>query len=130
MIWGRQDSEWSELTEATGRFLSEQARLQRLTSYTELNTVLGQRTDARIFDFDKDSERAAMGALLGEVAQIHLAEVGALVSAIVIYLNENDAGPGFYRMASASGLLGSKPTADQRLTFWAEQVKIVHEHYG
>lgn len=129
MIWGRPESEWSELADAAGRFLAEQARLQRLTSYTELNTVLGQRTGVRTFDFDKDSERAAMGALLGEVTQARLAQAGGLVSAIVIYLNENDAGPGFYRMAAALGLIGPRATADQRLTFWAEQVKIIHEHY-
>ena len=28
-----------------------------------------------------------------------------MLSAIVIYLNENDAGPGFYRLASLMGLL-------------------------
>lgn len=127
--WGREDLEWNRLVEATTEFLAEQGRLQRTTTYTELNSVLGRRTDAPTFDFDRESERAAMGALLGEVAQNNLQDVGAMLSAIVIYLNENDAGAGFYRYAVELGLLTPRPTADQRLTFWATQVKTVHDHY-
>src|SRR5687767_688412 len=99
MTWGRDELEWGELVDGTTEFLAEQARLGRTTSYTELNAVLHQRVSARTFDFAKDSERAAMGGLLGEVARTELPTVGALVSSIVLYLNENDAGTGFYRLA-------------------------------
>ena len=54
MKWGREESEWQELVEATGQFLAEQARLARLTTYTEVNTVLHQRTGHRRFDFNQD----------------------------------------------------------------------------
>lgn len=130
MKWGREEGEWQELVEATGQFLAEQARLARLTTYTEVNTVLHQRTGHRRFDFNQDSERAALGAILGEVATEKLAEVGALISSIVVYLGQNDAGPGFFRLASSLGLLTPKPTADQKLEFWAEQVKRTHDHYS
>lgn len=130
MKWGREESEWRDLVEATGQFLSEQARLGRLTSYTEVNTVVHQRTGLRPFDFNQDGERAAMGAVLGEVATSQLTEVGALVSAIVVYLGQNDAGPGFFKLASAMGLLAPKPSAEQKLVFWADQVKRTHEHYA
>lgn len=130
MKWGREESEWQDLVEATGQFLSEQARLGRLTSYTEVNTVVHQRTGLRPFDFNQDGERAAMGAVLGEVATSRLNEVGALVSAIVVYLGQNDAGPGFFKLASALSLLAPKPSAEQKLVFWADQVKRIHEHYA
>jgi hypothetical protein len=130
MTWGREDSEWAGLIDATTGFLAEQAHLGRTTSYTELNSVLQRRITARPFDFDKDSERAAMGALLGAVAQEQLPFVGALVSSIVLYLNENDAGSGFYRLAVELNLLTPKPTADQKLAFWAGQVKATHEYYA
>lgn len=71
-----------------------------------------------------------MGALLGEVAQQKYGEIGAMLSAITIYLNENDAGPGFYRLASHMGLLTPKPSAEQRLAFWLTEVRLVHRHYG
>lgn len=130
MQWGREESEWQELVEATAQFLSEQARLGRLTSYTEVNTVVYQRTGLRPFDFSQDGERAAMGAVLGEVATDKLAEAGALVSAIVVYLGQNDAGPGFFKLASSLNLLAPKPSAGQKLVFWADQVKRIHEHYA
>ena len=130
MKWGRQEREWQELLDATGKFLAEQARLGRLTSYTEVNTVLHQRTGHRRFDFDQNSERTALGAVLGEVATERLAEVGALISSIVVYLGQNDAGPGFFRLASSLNLLTPKPTADQKLAFWADQVKRTHDYYS
>lgn len=130
MIWGREGSEWTEMVAATAEFLSEQARLGRTTSYTELNSVLHGRTGARPFDFSRDSERAAMGSLLGEVATEQLPVVGALVSSIVVYLNENDAGSGFYRLAVELNLLTPKPTADQKLVFWAGQVKATYDYYA
>jgi hypothetical protein len=118
------------LIDATNAFLAERAQLGRTTSYTELNTVLHGPIGARPFDFAKDSERAAMGALLGAVAQEQLPVVGALVSSIVLYLNDNDAGSGFYRLAIDLNLLTPKPTPDQRLAFWAGQVKATYEYYA
>ena len=52
-----------------------------------------------------------------------------MLSAITIYLDENDAGSGFYRFASHLDLLPAKPSPDQKLTFWSEH-RLVHRHYG
>jgi hypothetical protein len=117
------------MLETAVRFLEEQARLGRTPSYTEVNSALARRGGHRSFDFDQDGERAAMGELLGQVTQQKYDEVGAMLSAIVIYLNENDPGLGFYRLASALGLLRPGPSKDQRLDFWARQVALVHNHY-
>lgn len=123
MIWGRDESEWLELAAVTPGFLGERAKMNRLTSYTELNAVLVRRTGAKPFDFSSDRDRAAVGALLGQVAREHQNDVGALLSAIVIHLNGNDAGTGFYRLAVDLGLLAPTTTADQRLAFWSGQVR-------
>lgn len=130
MIWGRGESEWNELVQTTTEFLAEQARLRRYTTYTELNSVLHRRTGAIPFDFAKDGDRAAMGALLGEVARTQLPTAGALVSSIVLYLNENDAGGGFYRLAIELKLLTPKPTSDQKLTFWSRQMNATYDYYA
>jgi hypothetical protein len=127
--WGWEESEWEELQHETRGFLAEQARLRRTTTYTELNAVLQQRTGLRSFDFSSDRDRAGMGALLGEIAIDQLPTVGYLVSSIVTYLNENDAGPGFYALAAQHGLLTPKSDANQRLEFWAKQVAGVYDHY-
>jgi hypothetical protein len=99
-MYGRDELEWDELTTQAIRFLSEQARLERLTSYTELNTVLARRTGYSAFDFGSDRDRAAMGQLLGDCVDRTFPEIKAMISSIVIYLNANDAGPGFYRLAT------------------------------
>lgn len=130
MIWGREESEWNELVHTTTEFLAEQARGRDYTTYTELNSVLQRRTGARPFDFAKDGDRAAMGALLGEVARTQLPSVGALVSSIVLYLHENDAGGGFYRLAIELKLLAPKPTPDQKLAFWSRQMNATYDYYA
>jgi hypothetical protein len=48
-------------------FLEERARLQLVTSCTEMNIVLAQRTDLQPFDFDQVSEHRAMVGLHGVV---------------------------------------------------------------
>lgn len=77
---GRGDEECLQLVRAATAFLEDQARLQRTTSYTELNTVLGQRTQVRPFDFDRQDERAAMGSLLGDVTADTFSKIAALGS--------------------------------------------------
>jgi hypothetical protein len=114
----------------TVKFLVEQARLGRTPSYTEVNNAIARRSGYRAFDFNLESERAEMGELLGQVTQREYEEVGAMLSAIVIYLNANDAGPGFYRLASLMDLLPAKPSKEQKLTFWLRQVQLIHNHYG
>ncbi len=100
-----------------------------MTSYTELNTVLTQRTGLRKFDFDLDSERAAMGHLLGRITDREFARTGVLLSAIVSYLDANDAGPGFYKLAQSKGLLGPGLPRNQQWEFWAGHVGQVFGAY-
>lgn len=128
-MYGRDELEWDELTTQAVRFLSEQARLERLTSYTELNTVLARRTGYSPFDFGSDRDRAAMGQLLGDCVDRTFPEINAMISSIVIYLNANDAGPGFYRLAVQKGLLSPKPSVYARDAFWSSQVRAVHDYY-
>ena len=51
LYYGRDHSDWEDLEDAGLAFLIERARLERVTSYTEMNHVLGQRTGLRLFDF-------------------------------------------------------------------------------
>jgi hypothetical protein len=126
--YGRTDGEWDALATAGWEFLVSQARMQRTTSYTELNTVLGRRTGVREFDFDLDGERHAMGKLLGQLTERSFGQNGLMISVLVQYLNANDAGPGFYGLAQRKRLLKPRPTADEKLIFWVSHVKAVHSH--
>lgn len=129
MPYGRDDAEWDKLIEAGLRFLLERARMGKATSYTEMNATLARRTGARPFDFEQDAERYAMGVLLEAIGERTLPGSGVMITAIVHFLNENDAGAGFYRYAQRVGLLRRGATDDEKLAFWSSQVDAVHAYY-
>ncbi|WP_236244097.1 hypothetical protein [Streptomyces sp. CC210A] len=132
--YGRADSEWGELVHAGRKFLIERAKLDTTTSYTELNATLARRTGCRPFDFERADERAAMGHLLGLIVEDDQrrepTDPPLMLSALVIYLNANDAGSGFYQLAKEQGLLSVSASADERLVFWAGQLKRIRERYA
>ncbi len=126
--YGRTVEEWNDLERAGWEFLVSQARLQRTTSYTEMNTVLARRTGVREFDFDLDGERRAMGELLGQLSERSFQQARLLISVLVQYLNANDAGPGFYQLAQRKKLLRPHASQNERLIFWVGHVKAVHAY--
>jgi len=135
---GRDDAEWNTLIDTGLAFLVERAKLAdahgnlRPSSYTELNAVLTGRTGFRPFNFDHDSERRAVGELLGDMTGQHRSRTGTdfMISALVYYLGENDVGPGFYKEAIRLGLLKPSPSVDDKLVFWIAQCKAIAGHYG
>ena len=129
MRYGRSDEEWTRLVDVGKKFLIERATMQRTTSYTELNAALINRTDTAGFNFDLEADRAAIGQLLGQISEETVAETGGLlISALVQYLDANDAGPGFYALAKNKGL-PVPATTDDRQLFWASHVGALHKHY-
>ncbi|QDB80780.1 hypothetical protein FE251_09530 [Georgenia wutianyii] len=127
---GRSPAVWDDFVGAATAFLSSVARREGQTTYTELNRELTERTGRPGFNFDSQAERAAMGYLLGRVVEHTRPESGCMLSALVIYLGGNDPGSGFYALAKQLGLLSISASADERLTFWAAQVKGLHRHYA
>ena len=53
-----------------------------------------------------------------------------MISALVTYLDANDAGSGFYGYAQDLGMLPRNASAMQKLEFWARQVKALHKAYA
>jgi hypothetical protein len=131
MAFGRDQADWDQLAAAGEAFLIERAGLGRLTSYTELNASLERRTGLRRFDFGLQAERAAMGHLLGLiVAERNRPVTGLMISALVIYLDGNDAGAGFYKLAQDLGELPlGTLSARVKEQFWVSQVKKTHAYY-
>lgn len=70
-----------------------------------------------------------MGHLLYRIVERDRPVSGLIISAIVLYMHENDAGPGFYRLAQQYGDLPARASAVQKLEFWADQVARVHAYY-
>lgn len=131
LAFGRHEADWDLLAEAGEAFLIERARLGRLTSYTELNAVLERRTGLRRFDFELQAERTAMGHLLGLiVVERNRPTTGLMISALVIYLDGNDAGSGFYKLAQDLGKLPPGAlSARTKEEFWVGQVKALYAYY-
>ncbi|MFD8749372.1 hypothetical protein ACFV0O_00070 [Kitasatospora sp. NPDC059577] len=128
--YGRSDDDWDLLTETGLGFLIERARLQKVTSYTELDTTLARRTGIAGFDFEQASERAALGHLLGLMVDRNYPKSGLMISALVLYLDANDAGPGFYVLARQLGLLPPGVSKHARWEFWLGQVTSLHRQYA
>lgn len=131
MVFGRDETDWDVLAAAGEEFLIERARLGKLTSYTEMNAVLARRTGLRPFDFGSQAERAAMGHLLGLIVVERNKPVTRLmISALVIYLDGNDAGTGFYKLAQELGELPPGTlSASVKERFWTSQVTGLHKFY-
>ena len=106
--------------------LREEAQSRRVTSYSDVNSALARRP----FDFAAQGDRTAMGAVLGDVIKRTIGETRVMLSAIVAYIDRNDAGPGFYSLAVELGLLPNTATADDKLVFWSGQVQKAHELYA
>jgi hypothetical protein len=127
--FGRQDEDWDTLVGAGKDFLRERAELARDTSYTEMNATLARRTALRQFDYSQQIDRAGMGHLLGRIVEETFPSVGAMLSSLVIYLDANDAGSGFYVLAEQMGLLPSGASKAAKERFWVEQVTLVFQHF-
>ncbi len=132
VTFGRDEEDWDVLAAAGEEFLIERARLGRLTSYTELNAALERRTGLRRFDFELQADRAAMGHLLGMIVrERNRPATGLMLSALVIYLDGNDAGSSFYKLAQDLGELPPGALSPRvKEAFWIRQVKALHAHYG
>ncbi|MGW4624532.1 hypothetical protein [Streptomyces rubiginosohelvolus] len=126
-MYGRSGEAWEQLTEAGFKFLVERAQLHKVTTYTEMSSVLARRTGLPGFDFEQADERAAMGYLLGLIVERDYPKSRLMISALVHYLGANDAGPGFYTLAQQLGLLPKRSSATARLEFWIGQVNSLHE---
>lgn len=132
VIFGRDESDWDVLASAGEEFLTECARLGRCTSYTELNAALIRRTGLRGFDFESQAERAAMGHLLGLIVrERNRPSTGLMISALVLYVDGNDAGSGFYKLAQELRELPPGALAPAvKETFWVKQMNALYTYYG
>src|SRR5262245_4085660 len=128
-MFDRSDDEWDAMVTSTEAFLKDQARARRITSYSEVNSALAG-AGHRPFDFSITSHRNAVGAVLGDVVKRTIGDTGVMLSAIVAYIDRNDAGPGFYNLAVQLGLLSNVATADDKLMFWSSQVGKIHNLYA
>ena len=70
-----------------------------------------------------------MGHLLGRISRNRSWPAARLlISALVRYQDEPDAGPGFFRLARELGLIRGNLSELEQLTFWLDHVRQVQTH--
>ena len=133
-MYGRTELEWEALEAAGWDFLITRAKRpgDPRTNYTEVNEILAERTGQPMWNFNLEHDRAAMGELLGRLVDRSYIGTkdqpsgGLMISAIVMFLNENGVGGGFYRKAASLGLIASElMSADAKFDFWVRQMTAV-----
>ena len=129
-IHGRDPQVWRDFIDAATNSLKRTAKLHRDTNYTDLNREIVAATGHPGFDFASADERSAMGDLLGDIVEETFDEHGVMLSSLVMYVNENRPGGGFYTLATHMGLLPKDATKDEREAFWIRQMNAAHETYG
>lgn len=130
---GRTTEQWEELIAVASDFLKKVARLKRITTYTDLNRELEAKASQPSFDFSSPEGRNAMGDLLGDVVMRTYDERPGqklMLSVLVMYLNENKPGAGFYNLAVYLGLLAPDASSAEKEEFWVEQSKAVYSAYA
>ena len=53
-----------------------------------------------------------------------------MISALVTYLDANDAGTGLYAFANELGMLPRNASAQAKFDFWVGQVMALHQYYS
>lgn len=129
-LYGRTIDEWEEIRDAAERFLISVAEKAGMTDYSSLNRIISEQTGLRPFDFGLESERAAIGRMLGEISVKTNADQGVMLSALVTHRGSNDEGAGFYKLAAELGKMPKKPTEDEKLQALVSLTKEVHLLYA
>jgi len=135
-MYGRTEREWQELEQAGWDFLKAKAAERRgdaahdpTVSYSDGNLELAARTGQPAFNFGQQADRAAMGCLLGRISRDRSWPVSRLlISALVRYHGEADAGPGFFNLAREVGLIHGSMSDLERLEFWLRHVRQVQAY--
>lgn len=129
-MYGRKEIEWEQLRQVAEAFLVAKARERGMATYTDLNRELVEATGLPGFDYSQESERAAVGRLLGEISRGSHAEHGIMLSALVTHQGSNNEGAGFYKLAAELGEMPAKPTAADKDEAFVRLVQAVHDHYA
>ncbi len=135
-MYGRSEHEWQDLEQTGWTFLKEKAAERRgdaahdpTVSYSNANEELAARTGQPAFDFGQQAGRTAMGYVLGRISRNSSWPVSRLlISALVRYQGQADAGPGFFNLAREMGLIRGPLSDLERLEFWLHHVRQVQAH--
>lgn len=129
MPHGRSDEDWALMMEAARNIMVHTARKQGWILYSDLNREVSEDTGTAPFDFSRDADRNAIGTLLADIVKADLLHTRFMVSSVVKLSASDGPGEGFYSLAEYLGHLESGASRDRKFEFWAEQLRLTHDHY-
>lgn len=98
--------------------LCEVARQGGVTRYSEAAPLIG-------LDMSISDDRNIISELLDEISRYEHQLGHPLISAVVIHLEDNIPGNGFFTMAQGLGLFQGR----DRFMFFVEELRRVHDHW-
>ncbi|MDD2914147.1 MAG: hypothetical protein PHP70_02390 [Gallionella sp.] len=99
------------------------AKSDKLTFYSKVAPLVG-------LSMDDEEDRNEIARLLGEIAVYEHKQGRPMLTSLVIHKgNDNNPGEGFFSIATELGLYSGSRDQLERVTFWANQVKAVHNHW-
>jgi hypothetical protein len=98
--------------------LCEVARQRRYIRYADAATVVG-------LDMNIPADRDEISRLLDEISMHEFNDGKPLLSAVVIHVQDNIPGNGFFTMAERIGRFDGT----DRLQFWLGELRAVHDHW-
>ncbi|MEB2527411.1 hypothetical protein [Kocuria rosea] len=128
--YGRTQDQWEQMLAVVEDFLIEMAEIEDQTNYSEVNARLLQE-GLPGFKFFLDSERAAIGSLLGQISERSYVADGILLTVLVIHHDTpNDIGGGFWRLAAKYGMVPPKPNDHQKLDALVDLTTAVYARHS
>ncbi|MGQ4584276.1 hypothetical protein [Lysobacter sp. F60174L2] len=100
------------------------AKANKLAAYSEVAPLIG-------LDMSNDQDRDEIARRLGDIVFYENEHGRPMLTALVVhYGNDNNPGEGFFSAAEKLELYKGSRNPIHRLTFWANQVRLVHNHWG
>lgn len=128
--YGRTQDQWDQMLAVVEDFLIEMAEIEGQTDYSEVNACLLEE-GLPGFKFFLDSERAAIGSLLGQISERSYVADGILLTVLVIHHDTpNDIGGGFWRLAAKYGVVSPKPNDHEKLDALVDLTTAVYTRHS
>lgn len=100
------------------------ARGQDLAAYSDVAPLVG-------LSMDVEEDRNQIALQLGEIARNEHNHGRPMLTALIVHRgNDNNPGEGFFSIAQELGHFDGSRDQIARLTFWANQVTQVHNHWA
>jgi len=100
------------------------AQTQRVAAYSDVSRLVG-------LNMGIEDHRNQIAILLSEIARHEYENERPMLTSLIVHRgNDNNPGEGFFSIAEEFGLFDGSRDQILRLTFWANQVRLVHNHWA